>query len=132
MGKICPGCRATGKNETLPEERSKKGLVVRPIEIEGRKIATSFWGRAWCDHLESYADFYNRLARGRTYARNGSVGHLEIQPGAVNSYVVGSELYRVNITITKIASDRWNAIKTRCSGQIGSAIELCRAGCRTR
>jgi hypothetical protein len=49
----------------------KKGTVIQPVEIDGRTIAQSFWGRAWCDHLESFSDFENRLPRGRTYVRNG-------------------------------------------------------------
>ena len=63
------------------EKKRKKGLVVLPIVIDGRVIAKTFWGKAWCENLESYSDFENRLPRGRTYVRNGSVVHLEIQPG---------------------------------------------------
>ena len=44
--------------------------------IRGRTIARSFWGRGWCEHLESFSDYANRLPRGRTYVRNGSVCHL--------------------------------------------------------
>ena len=51
----------------------KKGHAVAPVVIEGRNIATTFWGKAWCDNLESYRDFESRLPRGRTYVRNGSV-----------------------------------------------------------
>lgn len=54
----------------------KKGIEVQPVEIDGRKIAKTFWGEAWCDHLESFSDFANRLPRGRTFVRNGSVCHL--------------------------------------------------------
>ena len=63
------------------EKRRKKGLAVLPIVIDGRTIAKTFWGKAWCDNLESYSDFENRLPRGRTYVRNGSVVHLEIRTG---------------------------------------------------
>ena len=58
---------------------AKAGRQVSPIEIEGRKIATTFWGDAWCKNLEAYSDYANRLPRGRTYVRNGSVVDL---PGA--------------------------------------------------
>src|SRR5258708_6518956 len=71
---------------------AKKGQKIEPIQIEGRKIADSFWGKAWCDNLESYSDFSNRLPRGRTYVRNGSVVNLHIEPGTVTAHVSGSEL----------------------------------------
>ncbi|PYV07877.1 MAG: hypothetical protein DMG07_27360, partial [Acidobacteria bacterium] len=52
---------------------AKKGHRASPVVVGGRAIATTFWGKAWCDNLESYSDFSNRLPRGRTYVRNGSV-----------------------------------------------------------
>ena len=63
------------------EKLKKKGRVVTPVVIEGRKIAQSFWGKAWCDNLERYSDFESRLPRGRTYVRNGSVIDLQIAQG---------------------------------------------------
>ena len=102
----------------------KKGKQVQPIEIEGRAIARSFWGKGWCDHLESFADFANRLPRGRRYARNGSVCHLEIRPGRVDAIVSGSELYDVTIKITQLKAAAWKSIKAKCAGQIGSMLEL--------
>ena len=71
----------------------KKGVDVQPVVIEGRKIAKSFWGEAWCGHLESFSDFANRLPRGRTYVRNGSVCHLAVAKGRIEAKVSGSELY---------------------------------------
>jgi hypothetical protein len=64
---------------------ARKGQKVDPVRPTGRKIAESFWGRAWCDHLEKFSDFENRLPRGRTYLRNGSVCHLEVTPGRVHA-----------------------------------------------
>ena len=102
----------------------KKGKHVQPIEIAGRTIARSFWGKGWCDHLESFADFANRLPRGRRYARNGSVCHLEIRPGRVEAIVSGSELYDVTLEITQLEAAVWKSIKAKCAGQIGSMLEL--------
>lgn len=65
---------------------SKKGLEIEPIEIQGRKIARTFWGEAWCNHLEKFSDYENRLPRGRTYVRNGSVCHLAISKGKNRSH----------------------------------------------
>jgi uncharacterized Zn finger protein len=106
------------------EKLRKKGLVVQPIGIDGRAIAKTFWGKAWCENLESYSDFENRLPRGRTYARNGSVVHLEIQPGKISARVSGSELYSVEITISSLSDPHWNCVKGQCAGQIGSLVEL--------
>ena len=102
----------------------KKGKDILPIEIEGRTIARSFWGKRWCEHLESFSDYANRLPRGRTYVRNGSVCHLAIQPGRIDAIVSGSELYDVTIRIDKLKAVVWKSVKTRCSGQIGSMLEL--------
>ena len=75
------------------EKLRKKGLDIKPVEIEGRKIARTFWGEAWCDHLESFSDYFNRLSRGRTYVRNGSVCHLEIARGEIHAMVSGSQIF---------------------------------------
>ena len=102
----------------------KKGVDVQPVVIEGRKIANTFWGEAWCDHLENFSDYENRLPRGRTYVRNGSVCHLEVKEGEVFAHVSGSSLYKVKVTIQQLAKDKWKRIKDACSGQVGSLIEL--------
>jgi uncharacterized Zn finger protein len=102
----------------------KKGQTIRPVQIEGRTIARTFWGEAWCTNLESYSDFENRLPRGRTYVRNGSVVHLEIDKGRIKAMVSGSELYKVQIDISSFPKKKWSALKNQCGGQIGSLVEL--------
>src|SRR5438046_3121925 len=77
----------------------KKGRKTLPVHLEGKTIARTFWGKAWCDNLESYSDYDNRLPRGRSYVRNGSVCDLQIEPGRVTALVCGSELYTVKIGI---------------------------------
>lgn len=103
---------------------AKKGLTAQPVRIEGRTIARSFWGVAWCDNLESYMDYANRLPRGRTYVRNGSVVHLDVKPGKIEAMVSGTELYRVNVTIAPVAERQWKCLCRECSGGIGSLVEL--------
>ncbi|MEI7728792.1 MAG: SWIM zinc finger family protein [Verrucomicrobiota bacterium] len=103
---------------------AKKGQTIRPVTIGGRTIAHSFWGKSWCDNLESYMDYENRLPRGRTYVRNGSVVHLDIFPGKIEAIVSGSELYRINIDITPAAQKKWQALCRECAGGIGSLVEL--------
>ena len=108
------------------EKMSKKGIAVQPVEISGRKIAASFWGRGWCDHMESFSDYSNRLPRGRSYVRNGSVCHLEIDRGEIRAMVSGSSLYRVCITINPLGKTKWDALRSACSGRIASLIDLLR------
>ena len=102
----------------------KQGKDIQPIEIEGRAIARSFWGKRWCEHLESFSDYANRLPRGRTYVRNGSVCHLAVRTGRIDAIVSGSELYDVTIRIDKLKAAVWKSVKNRCSGRIGSMLEL--------
>lgn len=64
---------------------AQSGRNIRPVHVEGRTIARTFWGKAWCDNLESYSDYANRLPRGRSYVRNGSVCDLHIESGRVTS-----------------------------------------------
>lgn len=106
------------------EKLRKKGVVIEPVEIAGRTIASSFWGKGWCTHMESFGDYANRLPRGRTYVRNGSVCHLAITKGAVEATVSGSTLYTINITIGTFPDPSWSALKLRCTGKIGSLLEL--------
>jgi uncharacterized Zn finger protein len=102
----------------------KAGNDVSPVEISGRKIATTFWGEAWCKNLAAYSDYSNRLPRGRTYVRNGSVLDLQIEAGHVRTLVSGTDLYTVDIEIKALARKRWTEIKGRCAGRIDSLVEL--------
>ncbi|MEI6703316.1 MAG: SWIM zinc finger family protein, partial [Deltaproteobacteria bacterium] len=108
------------------EKMKKKGFKVQPVQLAGRKIADSFWGKGWCDHMESFSDYANRLPRGRSYVRNGSVCHLEIKPGRVEAIVSGSSLYNVSVTISTLVKQKWDAVKSICTGRIGSLIDLLR------
>jgi len=106
------------------EKLRKKGLDIQPVSVQGRKITHTFWGEAWCNHIESFHDYENRLPRGRTYVRNGSVCHLEIGTGQINAMVSGTELYKVQVDMKKLPDTKWKNLKTHCSGQIASVLEL--------
>jgi uncharacterized Zn finger protein len=105
-------------------KRKKAGLPVEPVTIAGRAIAQTFWGKAWCAHLESYSDFANRLPRGRTYVRNGSVFHLGVAEGRIDALVSGSEVYEVSVRIAPLSRPRWKGIVGACAGQIDTVVEL--------
>jgi uncharacterized Zn finger protein len=119
-----PAAERRQQAEKEIEKLKKKGRVVTPVVIEGRKIARSFWGKAWCDNLERYSDFANRLPRGRTYVSNGSVIDLQLARGKVEALVSGTEIYKVKIDILVAEQARWKAICADCAGSIGSLVEL--------
>ncbi len=102
----------------------KKGHPVAPVVLQGRTIASTFWGKAWCDNLERYGDYENRLPRGRTYVRNGSVVDLQIAEGVISARVSGSDLYKVKVDIVPVPKARWNSICKDCAGGIDSLVEL--------
>ena len=93
---------------------AKKGQTISPVRIEGRSIATTVWGKAWCSNLEAYSDYSNRLPRGRTYVRNGSVVDLQITPGRIEARVSGSSMYRTTVTVTVLPKPRWEKLVTDC------------------
>ena len=103
---------------------SKTGGGLSPVVLEGRKIATSFWGKAWCENLERYSDYANRLPRGRSYVRHSCVIDLEIGKGEISAQVSGSSLYRIKIIIASLDAKTWNDICRDCSASIDSMVEL--------
>jgi uncharacterized Zn finger protein len=106
------------------QKLKKKGVAVSPVVLEGRTIARTFWGRAWCDNLERYSDFANRLPRGRTYVRNGSVVDLKLQAGEITGRVSGSEIYQVRVKLAPVTKERWSSLCRDCAGAIDSLVEL--------
>ena len=112
--------------KVIAEKLRKKGFDLHPVVISGKAIATTFWGKAWCDNVESYQDFSNRLPRGRSYVRNGAVLDLQISPGKVTAIVGGSsgKPYNITIQIDPLSKERWEALKKRCLGKISSLLDL--------
>ncbi|MEO6597882.1 MAG: SWIM zinc finger family protein, partial [Planctomycetota bacterium] len=106
------------------EKARGKGQALSPVSVAGRAIATTFWGKAWCQNLERYSDYSNRLPRGRSYARNGAVIDLNIGAGVVAARVSGSSLYRTTVTVSALPKARWRAIAADCAGSIDSLVEL--------
>lgn len=112
------------KAQAAAKKLSKKGRALAPIQLNSRTIASTFWGKSWCDNLESYSDYANRLPRGRTYVRNGSVIDLQITGGKVEALVQGSDLYKVSITISTLGPKRWHDFKQNCAGKVTNLLDL--------
>lgn len=121
-----PVAQRKARGLAAAKRQLKKGEALSPINITGRSIATTFWGQAWCDHLEEFSDYENRLPRGRTLAKNGSIADLRISNGKVEALVCGSELYRIKVVIKTIAQARWKQICNSCGSSIHSIIDLMR------
>lgn len=119
-----PAAERRTQAEKAVTKAKKAGQDMHPVRIESRAIASTFWGKAWCDNLEAYSDFENRLPRGRTYVRNGSVIDLKIEPGKVRAQVMGSSLYRIEIHIAAVPATHWKSLVKECTGSIASLVEL--------
>lgn len=125
-----PTVKEQRRNAARESQRLSRDLLeqggekLSPVVIEGRTIASSVWGKAWCDNLESYRDFEYRLPRGRSYVRHHAVIDLKVSAGQIAGLVCGSEVYSVEIAIKPLAPAHWSRIKSLCAGQVGSLIEL--------
>lgn len=107
------------------KKQREKGNSLEPVIISGRKIAKSWWGTAWCDNLERYADFASRLERGKRYVRTGTVIDLKMQKGKITARVQGTRKspYRVEIRISPLKEEKCQAIIDRC-GKIENLEKL--------
>ncbi len=112
------------KAERAAARAIKAGAKLSPVAATRGAIARTFWGKAWCDNLERYSDFANRLPRGRTYVRNGSVIDLKITDGEVRAQVMGSSLYEVAVRVIAVPGKHWRSISADCAGSIDSLVEL--------
>ncbi len=110
--------------EKAAAKAKKAGKVYSPIAAYRGALAKTVWGKAWCDNLEAHSDFANRLPRGRTYVRNGSVIDLQISAGKVQALVMGSSLYEVAVNVKPVEAAQWKAICKDCSGSIASLVEI--------
>src|SRR5207249_10803134 len=115
---------SAGDRRRQAEQDAAKLRASSPVVIHGSRIANTFWGKAWCENLERYSDYANRLPRGRTYVRNGSVVDLRITPGAIHACVCGSNSYDVELKVAPVGKARWKSICNDCAGAIDSLVEL--------
>lgn len=104
----------------------KRAHGAEPVRIEGKAITRTFWGQAWCQNLQSYADLAYRLDRGRNYVRSGAVVDLKIAAGEVTARVAGTRLYKVRVGIDPIADRHWQQVVKASTGRIGSLVGLLR------
>jgi len=108
------------------EKLKKKNPNLAPVVIQGKNIANTWWGKAWNKNLEIYADYSNRISRGRSYVRNGAVLDLKIETGVVKALVQGSGRtpYKIEINIMPLSKEKWEGILNLCNHKIDSLGEL--------
>lgn len=124
FGRYVPVGERRARAEREIAKLAGKGREPRPVRIEGRTIARTFWGRSWCANLEAYSDYASRLPRGRSYVRSGSVLDLQLAPGRVEARVSGTRLYHVEVKVAPLPAPRWAALRADCAGTIDSLVEL--------
>ncbi|MCL2088407.1 MAG: hypothetical protein FWH14_02880 [Oscillospiraceae bacterium] len=119
---------SVGERKRQAEKRltklRKKDPDIQPIAIEGTKITKTWWGMSWCKNLERYADYENRIGRGRSYVKNGLVLDLRISQGVIAAQVSGSSVYKITIKIDKLPEQKWKGIAEQCANRIDSLAAL--------
>jgi uncharacterized Zn finger protein len=90
-------------------------------------FGATWWGTAWIEALERSASLDpSRLARGRTYARNGSVGELEVGLGYVSATVRGTHgrRYRTDVAVKALADQEWEQVADAIAARAAHAAAL--------
>jgi len=108
------------------KQLKKKNPKIKPVIIEGNTLASTWWGKSWNKNLEKYADYSNRIGRGRSYVRHGSVLDLQVESNRIRAMVAGgrSQPYIVEIHIKDLPKKNWMRIRKKCEGQLDSLQEL--------
>jgi len=114
------------KAERKLKSLKKKNPGLKPVVIEGRTLAQTWWGKSWNNNLERYADFSNRIGRGRSYVRHRAVLDLQIKSGKVTVLVLGSarKPYKIEINIKPVKLAKWAVLRRDCQGQLKSLQDL--------
>lgn len=114
------------KVDETTKKAKKKGTVLEPVIIEGKDIVNSWWGKAWCENLERYADYQSRLPRGKRYVKSGTVVDLKIEKGKVSAKVQGTRKtpYKVEIRISPLKEEKTQALIQQCTKKIENLEQL--------
>ncbi len=92
-----------------------------------RAFGSTWWGQAWVDALTERARLDpNRLSRGRSYARSGAVGALEVSPGEVRAEVQGSRSrpYTVRVRVREFDPSEWDRLLDAVASRVGHAAAM--------
>src|SRR5713226_6015713 len=105
----------------------------RPIRVQGGiktkkeygQIGETWWSKRWIAVLESF-NMGARLTRGRSYARQGQVLSIDVQPGQVKARVQGSRPrpYNVEIHLKPLSDQDWDKVTEAMAAQAIFAAKL--------
>lgn len=105
----------------------------RPIKVEGGiktksergEIGSTWWSKRWIGVLESFS-MGTRLTRGRSYARQGQVISIDIEPGVVKAKVQGSQPkpYNIKIQLRPLSDQDWEEVTEAMASQAIFAAKL--------
>jgi uncharacterized Zn finger protein len=114
------------KAEKKLQQLKKKRPGITPVVIQGNTLARTWWGKSWNKNLERYADYSNRIGRGKSYVRHGAVLDLRIEGGRVSALVQGTRAkpYEVVVRIAPVKKANWNQIRKQCQGELRSLPDL--------
>src|SRR6267142_1279404 len=115
---------SVGERRRKAEREAARLGEASPVVLKGSRIANTFWGKAWCENLERYSDYANRLPRGRTYVRSGCVVDLKIGSGTVKALVSGSRVYDVEVKVSPIPNVRWKRLCQEKTGMFPLPTEM--------
>ncbi len=87
-------------------------------------FASGWWAKRWIAVLEAF-QLGTRLTRGRSYARQGQITQIAIEPGGVRAQVQGSrpKPYDVTIRLRQLDAAEWAAV----GSAIADDVRLCAA-----
>src|SRR5260370_8475486 len=97
-----------GYYETHAPIRVKDGSKAKS---ESGGIGETWWSKRWVGVLESFS-LGTRLTRGRSYARQGQVISIDVEPGIVKAQVQGSrpKPYSVKIKLMPLSNHDLNRV----------------------
>lgn len=105
----------------------------RPIKVQGGiktksergEIGSTWWSKRWIGVLESFS-MGTRLTRGRSYARQGQVISIDIEPGVVKAKVQGSQPkpYNIKIQLRPLSDQDWEEVTEAMASQAIFAAKL--------
>ena len=101
---------------------AKKGEAYEPAipHARSRTLCSTWWGSSWCDNLERYPEYSNRLIKGKRYLSYGAVLDLKIRGGLVTARIQGSgaQPYDVMVKFRPVSQEKAEEVLSRCGSRI--------------
>src|SRR5437588_4813106 len=92
---------------------------------ERGEVGETWWSKRWIKVLEAFS-MGTRLTRGRSYARQGQVVSIDVEPGIVKAKVQGSQPrpYNVKIRLEPLTDEDWDKVTGAMASQAIFAAKL--------